>query len=162
MKRMLLITALAVSTFASAGWAQSAHDNSAQCGPGQNCVQQQNKTKNNSHDDKGASRHKSSEQTSNRHSANSEKPAEHTSSAKQSPRQTPSLRTTDHKTPTPQKAEQRHSAPGHALTQAQRKHLPALKSGREYRVVNDRVVVVDSASFVTVTALGLLSALINN
>ncbi|WP_156023915.1 hypothetical protein [Thioclava indica] len=48
------------------------------------------------------------------------------------------------------------------MSQAQRKHLPPLKSGREYRVVNNRVVVIDSSTFATVTALGLLGVLLNN
>lgn len=53
-------------------------------------------------------------------------------------------------------------APGHAPSAAQLRHLPPPPHGREYRVVNDRVVLIDSDTLATVAVIGLLSALLHN
>ena len=55
-----------------------------------------------------------------------------------------------------------HSAPGHAPTAAQLKRLPAPPKGQEYRIVNDKVVRIDSDTLKTVAAIGLVSAILSN
>ncbi|MBY6046644.1 hypothetical protein [Vannielia litorea] len=59
-------------------------------------------------------------------------------------------------------AAKRHTAKrGHAPTAAQLKRLPKPPLGQEYRVIDNRVVRVDSDTLQTVAVLGLLSALLN-
>ncbi|MFY0634437.1 MAG: hypothetical protein JXQ91_11525 [Vannielia sp.] len=49
---------------------------------------------------------------------------------------------------------------GHAPTQAQLRHLPRAPRGQEYRVIDNRVVRIDSDTAQVVAVLGLLSALL--
>ncbi|SOB98485.1 hypothetical protein SAMN05877809_102263 [Rhodobacter sp. JA431] len=59
----------------------------------------------------------------------------------------------------PQAAKQ---APGHAPSSAQLRRLPPPPHGQEYRVVDNRVVLIDSDTLNTMAVLGLLTALLNN
>ncbi|OCX67155.1 hypothetical protein BFP70_03070 [Thioclava sp. SK-1] len=68
----------------------------------------------------------------------------------------------DHKAAPQKQAAKKHSAPGHAPTSAQLKRLPPPPSGREYRIVDDRVVTVNKDTLEVVAAVGLVSALLNN
>ncbi|MDQ2095239.1 hypothetical protein [Rhodalgimonas zhirmunskyi] len=57
---------------------------------------------------------------------------------------------------------QKHRAlPGRAASHAEMRRLPRLPNGQSYRVVNDRVVRVDSNTAEIIAAFGLLSILLN-
>ncbi|WP_223633410.1 hypothetical protein [Rhodobacter sp. TJ_12] len=53
-------------------------------------------------------------------------------------------------------------APGHAPSAAQLRRLPPPPHGQEYRVIDNRVTLIDSETLKTVAVLGLLSALLGN
>ncbi|WP_339107584.1 hypothetical protein [Thioclava sp. GXIMD4216] len=61
-----------------------------------------------------------------------------------------------------QQVSAKHSAPGRAPSAAQLKRLPAPPKGQEYRIVNERVVRVDTDTLKTVAVIGLVSALLSN
>lgn len=72
--------------------------------------------------------------------------------------QTPKER---HQQQNTQAQKQQHKLPGHALTDAQRAKLPKPPKGQEYRIVDDKIVRVDSDTAAIIVTLGLLLHLLN-
>ncbi|UYV35838.1 hypothetical protein N4R57_12270 [Rhodobacteraceae bacterium D3-12] len=56
----------------------------------------------------------------------------------------------------------KRALPGRALTHAELRRMPHAKHGKNYRVVNNRVVQVDGDTLKVVATLGLLAVLLNN